>query len=410
MFSSFYAGVSGLSNFGMAMNVIGDNIANINTIGFKEGVPNFSDLMCHTIGSGATGNIQLGLGSKIAGINASFHQGSIQSSNNPTDTAIQGNGFFILSDSENNKAYTRAGNFQIDEEGFLINSGGMFVQGWTSVDEDGNINTNGDLGNINIPQGLTVPPKATSLMNMNMNLDANAEEGDTFASSITVYDSLGTEHLVTLTFTKTANPGEWDCEIACEDGTIDPGEANVTVEFDGDGNLITPADNVEFNITDWNTGANDSAVTWELYDEDDNGYITGYASTSTTSNTHQNGYSAGIISTIVVEEDGTISGIFSNGTSSEIARLALANFNNPDGLSRKGDTMYVQTGFSGDVVVGTPDSGGRGSIIPNALEMSNVDLAKEFTKMILFQRGYQANSRIIRTTDEFLQELMTIKR
>jgi flagellar hook protein FlgE len=427
IFGSFYSGLSGLSTHSTALNVVGSNLANINTVGYKSSSISFQDVLAVQLSSGGingAGNpMQVGLGALPSSIDPLFSQGSIQTTNEITNMAIQGRGFFILENNDG-RMYSRAGNFSFNAEGYLVNPIGANVLGWTTLNADGTaIDTSGDIGAIKIDQGVTDPPEATEILRFVGNLDSNAAVGDTFQTSIQIYDSLGDTHTVTIQFTNTS-PGNWSYQISTEDGgaTITgggDGSGGGTISFDPNGVLTSvdganPPTDISFGVTGWSNGAADSNLTWDLVDPDtgtvNTTYLTGYASPSTTSTSYQDGWGVGQIRSILVNTDGVISGIFSNGRSRPLGQVALATFNNDKGLVSVGENMWASSDGSGIPTVGTAGTGGRGDIIGNSLELSNVDIAEEFTKMIVYQRGYQANSRIITTTDSLIQEALNIKR
>jgi len=427
IFGSFYSGLSGLSTHSTALNVVGSNLANINTVGYKASAISFQNLLAFQLGNGGVngaGNpMQVGLGALPSSINPSFSQGSIQTTNEITNMAIQGRGFFVL-DNAGTRLYSRAGNFTFNSEGYLVNPLGANVLGWSTLNTEGTaVDTSGEIGTIKIDQGTTDPPEATALMRFVANLDSDAEVGDTFQTSIQVYDTLGDIHTVTVVFTNTA-PGDWDYQLNTEDtaATMTGGGDTTgggTISFDSNGVLTSvdgtnPPSDIAFGVTGWSNGATDSAITWDLVDPDagtvDTTYLSGYASPSTTSTSYQDGWGVGQIRSILVNTNGEISGIFSNGRSRPLGQVALATFNNNKGLVSTGENMWASSDGSGIPTIGSAGTGGRGTVIGNSLELSNVDIAEEFTKMIVYQRGYQANSRIITTTDSLIQEALNIKR
>ncbi len=433
-FSSFYAGLSGLQANANRLNVIGNNLANVNTVGFKSSRVTFQDIFSST-GSGVNlaGNPQqVGRGAQIGGIDPVFAQGSLQSTSLLTDLSIQGSGFFVLRGPQGGLSFSRAGNFNFDRDGNLVAPSGRIVQGYTQQNDDGSIVASGALSNINIPAGLSSPPRATSEFNAVVNLGADSivddpvtvgvDEAETFSTSIAIYDSLGGRHNVTLTFTPIdtdadGKQDEWQYEVTAPGDEVSGGVAGTpfvldsgTVDFDSDGQLIAPAGNVTITVPGWTNGAGAQDVTWELYDPQGDGIITGFSGPSAISSSNQDGYGLGVLRTLTIEQDGLISGLFTNGASLELARVALATFNNDSGLLRDGQNAFLETNTAGLATIGSPNSGGRGIVTANTLELSNVDVTQEFTDLIISQRGYQANSRIITTTDEVMQEALNLKR
>ncbi|MGQ9473270.1 MAG: flagellar basal-body rod protein FlgF [Candidatus Caldatribacteriaceae bacterium] len=403
MMRSLFSGVSGLKNHQTQMDVIGNNIANVNTVAFKASRVTFEDILSQTIegarspvsgGPGGVNPTQIGLGMTISSVDTIFTPGSLQTTNNPTDLAIQGDGFFIVS-SGTQVYYTRDGSFSMSADGSLVGSGGYRVQGWLA-DSDGNIDTTQALQNIVIPVGTQMKPKATENLFFEGNLDANFANGATWTTSSQVYDSLGNAHNLVITFTKSGT-NTWDWEATLD--TISGGTE--TVEFGPDGSVTSGGTGtLSFTIP----GANALNITVDF------SQMTQFGNPSTAYVSLQDGYEAGSLETVSVDSSGIITGIFTNGQSKALGQVALANFVNPAGLTKVGGNLYQISNNSGSPNIGAANSGGRGSIAVGALEMSNVDLAQEFTNMIVTQRGFQANSRVITTSDEMLQDLINIKR
>jgi len=418
MISSLFAGISGLSANSTAMTVIGDNIANVNTTAFKSDKFSFANVLSQSMGTSTTDGI--GRGVQFNGVSPSWSQGSIENSSNATDMAINGKGFFMVEDNSGSAFYTRAGEFTFDREGYLVNPDGLYVQGYgvSSVAADGTI-TLGSIENINVPAESTAPPQATTSFKLDINLDAGAAVNDTFASTQTVYDSLGNAIPLTLTFTKTA-ANEWMADVSVPTGTVTtlPGDINIsnaTLSFDGNGNLTTGTD-PSITLTNLVSGAADisggNAINWDLFDSAGatNGDLTQYAAASTYNFNIQDGYAAGNLRGVSVDESGYVFGAYSNGQLTPLYQVVLADFPSYYGLSKLGHNLYAESPASGQAMPGVALSGSLGSISPSAIEMSNVDLAQEFVKMITTQRAFQANSRVITTSDEILQELISLKR
>jgi len=418
MISSLFAGISGLSANSTAMTVIGDNIANVNTTAFKSDKFSFANVLSQSMGTSTTDGI--GRGVQFNGVSPSWSQGSIENSSNATDMAINGKGFFMVEDNSGSAFYTRAGEFTFDREGYLVNPDGLYVQGYgvSSVAADGPI-TLGSIENINVPAESTAPPQATTAFTLDINLDAGAAVNDTFASTQTVYDSLGNAIPLTLTFTKTA-ANEWTADVSVPTGTVAtlPGDINIsnaTLSFDGNGNLTTGTD-PSITLTNLVSGAADisggNAISWDLFDSAGatNGDLTQYAAASTYNFNIQDGYAAGNLRGVSVDESGYVYGAYSNGQLTPLYQVVLADFPSYYGLSKLGHNLYAESPASGQAMPGVALSGSLGSISPSAIEMSNVDLAQEFVKMITTQRAFQANSRVITTSDEVLQELINLKR
>jgi flagellar hook protein FlgE len=436
-FGAFYAGLSGLRANAGRLGVIGNNLANVNTIGFKASRVTFQDIFSQTGGGGGAGfngagnPQQVGLGVQVGGIDLLFNQGALQTTGLVTDVSIQGNGFFVLASGQGALSYSRAGNFTFDNNGNLVAPTGEFVQGYTTKDASGNILTSGALTNIRIPIGLTAPPKATTRFTSVTNLNADAKvddaattlnESEPFSSTVTVYDSLGTRHDLTVTYTPVDTDADgflnaWTYQVTAPGDEVVGGTtgtpsviASGTIAFDANGNLTTPSGNVSLTIPGWTNGAAPQTIDWRLYDANGAGSVTGYSGASATSSATQDGYSVGELRTLGIDTEGAVSGVFTNGVTLQLAALALANFNNPNGLLKSGGNGYLETIGSGPAAVGPARSGGRGSVSASSLELSNVDITQEFTDLIISERGYQANSRVITTTDQVIQEALNLKR
>lgn len=435
--TSLYSGLSGLNANSLQLSLIGNNLSNINTTGYKSSTASFQDLLSQTLsgGSESTNPLQVGLGSVAAGTSQNFGQGSLQTTGNSANVAIQGTGFFVVS-AEAGNSYTRAGDFHVDAKGNLVTPDGAFVQGYTQKDPvTGKIISSGTLANINIPPGTLFPPSATTNLRLISNLDANAQAGDTFSSSVRVIDSLGAGHQITFIWTKTATAGQWNYDITIDGGDVTGGTAGTpfslkdnadatppgtgTMTFDPAGLLVdvdgtNPPTDVAISTPAFANGAaamtGATAINWDLINSDGTANVSGFAAPSATSSSSQNGFEAGSLSSFAVGTDGIIQGIFSSGQTAELARLALATFNNPGGLIKTGQNKFSASNSSGEPSLGVPGEGGRGTTAGSALELSNVDIASEFINMLIAQRGYQANSRIITTTDSVLQEAINLVR
>lgn len=446
MLASFYTGLSGLSTHSLAMNNIGNNIANINTIGFKSTVARFETLISQSaIGLSSGGNLlQIGLGTQLGQIQGNFSQGGLTPTGIQTNAAIQGAGFFVLEDpTGTDRVYTRAGDFGLNQEGFLINAAGYFVQGWLPG-SDGRIDTNQNVGAIQIPPGIQSAANATDMASLIMNLDASVEEGYEYTTTIIIYDTLGNEHAAVVTFEYDGFEDYIDefgdpvsrktWTVTWEIDGMDPGLEDFTIAFDENGNIwnidgvnvwIENPAGVEpdliinpdlempvLNFGNPGNGAADIEFTWMILKDLETGRsnITQYAGPSATSSTNQDGYGSGTLLDISIDPDGMVLGTFSNGRTLNLAQLGLANFNNPDGLFRIQGNMFTATTVSGQQTIGVANTGGRGQITGGNIELSNVDLAREFTTMIINERGYQANSRVITTSDDMSREAINLKR
>jgi flagellar hook protein FlgE len=416
---SFSASLSGLNAQQQALNTISNNLANINTLAFKSSSVEFSDLVSQAVGGASVNPAQIGLGVTTGSISPNFSQGGISNTGVPTNVAIQGSGFFVVGDTAN-RAYTRAGDFSFDANGQLVTSDGKAVQGYTAVDPaTGAIVTTGQPGDIVVPPGVLRAPTPTTLFGTNTNLDANAAVGDTFTASVPIYDSLGVSHLATMTYTNTG-AGAWNYSLTVAPQDITgaaPGVpkqiANGAVTFGPAGQLATvngaAAADVVVAGPAWSNGATAAPFTWDLVDANGVASLTGYQAASATSSITQNGSAAGTVAGISINSDGQIIATFGAGQTVAVGQLAMANFNNPQGLVKLGGNLFGESGSAGIPNVGAAGTGGRGTLIGSSLEQSNVDVATEFTQMIIAQRGYQANSKSITTADQVLVDTLNLK-
>lgn len=411
--SAMFTGVSGILTLGNAMNVTGDNIANVNTVGYKGSRTSFSDILSSSISNGAA-NIQIGRGAFLSGVNTSWSQGSFETTANATDMAIQGSGFFMVKDTVNNATYyTRSGQFTLNNQGQLVNGAGMNVQGYQVTSTvNGVVNTAGASSNINIG-GVQSVPKATTQFRIGANLNAAASANATFNTSFDAFNNLGGRVTLTYTFTKNpATPLTWNYAVAASSGTITAGGAG-TLTFNSSGQMIAPVTNPTLSISGFPTGAAPLTMNWTLYNPVGGasfGDLTSYNAGSTTTSIIQDGFSTGTLKGVSVDAKGVISGLFSNGQTQALYQLTMVDFASPWGLARQGGSLYGETMQSGQPLSGTAGAGGLGTILGSSLELSNVDLASEFVKMIQNQRGYQANSKIITTVDEMMTEAVNLKR
>ncbi|MFS8524354.1 MAG: flagellar hook protein FlgE [Limnochordales bacterium] len=517
MMRSLFAGVSGLQSHQTRMDVIGNNIANVNTVGYKAGRVTFADTLYQTIRSasaptatrGGTNPVQVGLGVRVASIDIIHTAGSPQPTGLQTDLAMNGNGFFVLKEGEQ-LLFTRAGVFDLDEAGWLVSKAtGLRVAGWNAV--EGVVDTNQPIEEIRVPIGQTIPARATTEAVFEGNLDAEAgvpvghvvrmvrtvndgtddhvvtfeftktsdttwtvtavdengnslnvdvggspaelvfdergrlttsgalqvevdgsivsviDEGDLadevaavlpenpkVLTTVDVVDSLGVRHRVIIEFEKTAE-NTWAWSAVDENGNYldidgfgaydpaDPTSSRPVLRFTSDGRLA-PGSEIAAITLNPGTGAEPVVFTPDFAG------VSQYGQPSQVGNRSQNGYAAGTLEEIRFDSAGVITGVFSNGLTRALAQLAVATFSNNGGLVRAGDTAFEASRNSGLPQIGAAGTGDRGTVTPGALEMSNVDLSEEFTSMIITQRGFQANSRIITTSDEMLQELVNMKR
>ncbi|MBZ5495430.1 MAG: flagellar hook protein FlgE [Acidobacteriia bacterium] len=413
MLTSFYTALSGLGANSQAINVIGNNLANINTTAFKGSRTMFAELLGGISYSSDGNPIQTGLGAISAGVSPLFTQGSIMNTGRSTDAAVSGNGFFIVS-TGTGYAYTRAGNFSINGMGELVSGEGFKVAGYMAT--GGVISPSAPLGPITIQGNRSLPPQATTTLGITANLDSQTAANATFATAVQVYDSLGSAHTVTFTFTKTGpTDWSWDATIPAVDtgglATAPPvsiGTGNLT--FNSAGVLTAPATNPTLAVAGLANGASNLNITFGVLDPSGNPRLTGNAAASAVSSVTQDGYAPSSLRDLAIDADGVIRGIYDNGQVHPLAQLGIANFNNPEGLLKFTGNTFVEAFSSGAPSVGVARTGGRGTVNGSALELSNVDIAEQFTGMIISQRGYQANSRVITTTDELYQEAINLKR
>ncbi|NLM96251.1 MAG: flagellar hook protein FlgE [Halanaerobiaceae bacterium] len=437
MLRSMYSGVSGLKAHQIKMDVIGNNIANVNTIGFKSSRVNFKEMLNQTLQGasapaedGTRGGMnpqQIGLGVGIGSIDVNHTQGNLQPTGKTEDLAIDGNGFFVLSNGSQN-FYTRSGALTLDEDGNLVNStNGLKLQGWMA-DASGNINTNQRLEDIIIPIGTSMGPRATTMVSFGKNLNSEVEDyvdEDTTPDSrrtatIDVFDSLGTQHTISIEFRKLStadNIWEWTVEPApgsnagITDADNIQGSGTITFTPEGKFDSFT-SDTVnadgDYCISFNPIGTSEGSASPQEIIIDFSG-MTQYADPYTVDGITADGYSNGELKSYSINDAGIITGSYSNGLTRAIGQIAIASFNNPAGLTKEGD-VFVSSPNSGIPQIGVANSAGRGKIASGSLEMSNVDLAEQFTEMITTQRGFQANSKIITTGDEMLQELVNLKR
>lgn len=415
--SSFYTALSGLDTHGTAIGVIGDNIANVHSTGFKNCTTQFEDVLGLSL-TGVSGSNQTGAGTKVASVDANFIQGSLATTQVGTDVAINGKGFFIVGDpTASEMFYTRAGHFAVDNQGYYINNQGYRVQGYL-YDTTGQILIE-TLSDIQLNTHSMVPPQITTEVDTILNLDATLSNFLVFditdpsgtshySTPITIYDSLGQSHQLQLYFTKTAAQA-WDLNVVVDGSDTDDGNphlygATVALAFNTSGALTTAMPQT-LSPAGYNFANGIAPTPIDI----DLGDTTQYGSSSAIQRIFQDGYAAGTLSNVNVDQKGNIIGNYTNGTVKNIARLALADFTNLNGLTRRGATLYQGTTHSGPPLYNKPGEGGMGDISASMLEESNVDIAAEFIKMIIVQRGYQANTKVITTTDDMLAQLLNIR-
>lgn len=463
MMRSLYAGVSGLQNHQTRMDVIGNNISNVNTYGFKRGRVDFQDMISQQLGGASRPNEEVGgvnpkevgLGMSVAAIDTIFTQGNLQSTGVSTDIAIQGNGFFVLKNGDET-FYTRAGVFGVDSEGTMVNpSNGLRVQGWMAEEANGRqvLRTSATPTDLVIPVGQKDPPKATENVHYFCNLNKNTPEipenptadqilEGTWQTEINIYDTYGNAHQVQMNFTKVpGNPNQWAVNVNVDPdnaeftqtrigfGTTDGVDNTYILNFDNTGKLLSVQDSAgnvsnpegeivlqaSYNVADSNPDAdgNPYRQTFNLnlgtIGSMENS-ITQAASKSTTKANYQDGYKLGYLDNFKIDQNGIITGVYSNGSVRTIGQIAMASFTNQGGLEKKGDTMFAESINSGMANIGESRTAGKGSLLAGTLEMSNVDLTEQLTDMIVTQRGFESNAKTIQTGDSMLETVINLKR
>ena len=412
LISTLFTGVSGLSGQSKAMEIIGDNIANVNTVGFKGSAPVFGDIFSTVLHNGAVTS-QLGGGSQLSGVLQVWDQGAIEHSPNALDIAIDGNGFFITSTYGNtDQFYTRNGQFRINELGLVQSMTGEILKGFEYTNDV--LSTT--MEDIDLA-GVQSTPNASTYFNSGTQLNAAATATSTFITPITLYNSVGSIVTLNLTFTKIASANSWSYSAVPSEGTITAG-ATGSVTFDTSGQLSlvdgeTAADHTfTLNFDDAASPANEMSLNWDLVDAvgTTHGKLTGFAAASNNNSLVQDGYATGTLLGLSVTPVGDIMGLFNNGQTELLNRIAMADFLSPSGLNRSGNNKYTESQESGQPTIGVPDTGGLGKILGESLELSNVDIAQAFVTMIKTQQAYQASARLITTTDDLLSESVNLVR
>ncbi|OGW15131.1 MAG: flagellar biosynthesis protein FlgE [Nitrospinae bacterium RIFCSPLOWO2_12_FULL_47_7] len=399
--SALYAGVSGLTGNAQAMNIIGDNLANVNTVGYKSSKAVFSDVFSTVLNNGAT-NMQIGHGSKLQNTQQSFSQGAFSASNNALDLAIDGAGFFVVNPGNGN-IFTRSGQFRINDAGKVQDSSRNTLQGFRISAGT----TSSSLSDIDLA-GVQSSPSASTNFTLGANLNAAATAGTTFTSPITLYNSVGTQVVLNVSFTKVAGSNSWRYVAAPSVGSVTSG-ASGSISFNTSGQLSAVNGGALSNLTigiayAGTPAANAQTLTWNLINSSgaSNGKMTGFAAASNNNSFVQDGYTTGTLLGLAVDNRGVISGLFNNGQTQQLFQVGLANFLSPTGLTKKGNNLFAESTQSGQPVIGTATTGGFGSVLGSQLELSNVDLASEFVTMIQTQQAFQASAKIVTTANDML--------
>ncbi len=415
MLRSLFTAVSGLRAHQTMMDVVGNNIANVNTTGFKSSQTVFEDTLNQVVRTsggplglrGGTNPAQVGLGVKVGGISTNFSQGATQVTGRSTDVALQGDGFFAVK-LDGQSFYTRAGAFDFDVNGNLVNPDGAFVQGWAAT--RGVVDTNSPVGNLKLPIGQTVPPRQSTEITMGGNLSGDAAVGTTSVSSIDIYDTQGQPVQATMTYTKTATD-TWSLDVTVPDAS------GTDVSVGGAASMTWDQTTKTFSTASATLSAASLTTAGYSFGTDvtvtlgtATRPLTQYAATDTAGAVSQDGAGMGILESFSLAPGGELIGVFSNGVQETLGQVALATFDNPPGLEKAGGSLYRTSNNSGVAAIGVPGEGGRGVLASGSLEMSNVDLAQEFTNLIIAQRGFQANSKVVSASDEILQNLVNLTR
>ena len=404
--ASFEIPLSGLKADSSWLNVISNNLANLNTDGFKDQGVNFGDIFYQMQGTSGNGDpIQVGTGVQIGATTSNFTNGAVTGTGIASNMGLQGNGFFVVDSASGQQSYTRNGDFTTNSAGQLITAAGQLVMGYPAT--NGVVSTGGALVPISVNQEGTIPGSATTSFQTTTNLNSSAAVGDTFSTPITVYDSVGTPQTLTVQYTNTgANTWSYNISLpaSATGGTTPTTVSTGTMTFDSSGNLTSPAGSITgINITGLADGAAPMNLTWNLTNASGGSSITRLDSASATSAVSQDGFGVGTLTGFSVASDGTVEGQFSNNQTKALGQVAVASFGNVQGLTQTSSGDLVPTTASGAAVIGVAGAGGNGTIEGAAVEGSNVDLSTEFANMIVAQQGYEANAKALTTFDQISQ-------
>jgi flagellar hook protein FlgE len=409
--------LTGINAAATAIDVVGNNLANLNTTGFKTGTVSFQDLLSETLGGS-----QVGLGVQSPYVTTNYSQGSINAETGPFDAAISGNGFFIVTDSNGQTLLTRDGTFAPNAAGTLETLTGQEVQGWQAA-PDGTINTSGPTTSLTIPVGALYPPIPTTTFSLNANLDSASPAGTTFSQQIQAVDSLGNTLPLTVTFTASATPEQWTYQVTVPASSVSPGTGTTpvnllatpgTLTFTSGGILATPtaaSGPVALTVPPLTDGATIGAagvIDWNLYDAAGAPTLTQFDQASAVVANAQNGLPAAQLTSVALGANGLIEATYANGLQQTVGELAIGTVQNTQSLSSAGNNNLALTGASSALTVGTSGTGGRGTILGQSLEASTVDITTEFANLLIFERSYQANSRVITASDEIVQDTMAL--
>lgn len=419
MLSSYSTALSGLNAMSAAIDIVGNNLANLNTTGYKEGQASFKDMVAQTSGDA---NLQVGLGTRAPLNTRTFAQGTINPTQGQFDAAINGSGFFVVKDSTGENLYTRDGSFSQDKNGYLVTSTGEYVQGWSQY--KGSLNANGPIGNIQIPVGESLAPRATASITMTGNLDASAQAGTaagSFTQAMQVVDSLGNYVPIDVTFTRDAtNAGQWNFSVTAPSGpavtVADPNYDAVNnkhpVKFDTAGVLTTPTSSdtpIKISLSGLPDGSANMSFNWSLFNTDGTPRFTQFSESSGIVSNGQDGQPAAQLIGVSLANDGKIVASYSNGAAQQVvAQVAVASVRNPESMLDVGNNNFSLSADTAAPAIGTSGTGGRGSIDGKSLEGSTVDIASEFSNLLVYQRSYQANSRVVTVSDQLAQEAVNL--
>ena len=419
---AFSIPLSGLTASSSELSTVANNLANLNTIGYKDQQVQFSDLFYDNLGTDGAGDpIQQGAGATVSSVSSNFTEGNVTSTGVSTDVAINGNGFFVVQ-ANGVQSFTRAGNFEVGSDNLLETTDGQQVLGYEAT--NGVVSTSSGLGPLALGAGTISPASTTSTVQITSNLSASDANNSSYSTNVTVYDSLGASHNITFTFTKNGT-NSWNYSVTIPAADITPAAGTTltnpvvltsgSLTFDGNGNLINPTSangSIAISTTSAGTmadGAKDLSFNWDLYTTNGTGLLTQTAAADGTSSVQQDGTSSGTLEKFSIGSDGTITGSFSNGKTEVIGQIALASFADVQGLSHVGNNDYEPTLASGQATTGAPGTGGLGTLSGGAVEDSNVDIATEFANLIVAQRSYEANARVVTTFDQVTQDTINIK-
>ncbi|HKN86474.1 MAG TPA: flagellar hook protein FlgE [Nitrospiraceae bacterium] len=401
--TTMYTAVSGLSTYGDALGVIGNNVSNVGTVGFKSSSASFAELISASLASSQ----QVGLGVRMDGVQGNFTQGSLSTTGNTLDLAIDGEGFFQLKNASGALFYSRDGQFQVNKLGQVVDPNGELLQGYQAT-ASGVIT--GTIDNITLASTNSAPLASTT-STIKANLDATAAAPTpafsvadptsyNFSTPQTIYDSLGSAHNLTFYFVKSSTANTWNLYQQIDGGAA---TAATNLVFNASG-ALTSGGSQALSLAIGGGAATPQTVTVDFTN------MTQFGSKSAVLDQTQNGYASGSLQKVSVDSQGQIVAQFTNGQTRTLAQVVLDRFVNPQGLVRTGDNLFIESNDSGSPIVGAPNSNGLGNIVAGALEQSNVDLGKEFVNMIVTQRAFQANSKAITTSDQMLQDLVNLIR